>query len=101
MKTNKLKPVQAQNFTGEVAEEFENSYRTVPDLLRDIAKWMDENQIDDTEFSDLVFHLEFMQQDADPDTHYYTAVLYHIKDPSCPECKGITFHTDDCKLKNN
>lgn len=78
MSTNKLQKVNAQNFRGETASD-DNDARTIPNLLREIADWMDANQLDDTKFMDLSFTCNF--ENSQDDWHY-SSVLYHLDDPS-------------------
>lgn len=72
-----LKAVKAHHFTGPLSE-IGNDFRTVPDLLRSVADWMDANNIQDPEAEALMLKCSF--EDNGDDFHE-TITLYYLDNP--------------------
>ena len=70
-----IHPVKAHHFQGPVSENG-NGYRTIPELLRAIADWMDANDVKDGEFFDLTFAKSFTTHDEDDDVQQVATVYY-------------------------
>lgn len=70
-----IRPVYAEHFRGPVSGN-DNSFRTVPTLLRALADWMDQNDIQDPEFFNLVSHKSFTGND---DKSQETITIYYTK----------------------
>lgn len=77
MSTNNyaFKKVLAHHFTGPVSDS-DYGFRTVPSLLRAIADWMDENDVKDPDFQNLVVKTAFVDDSED---FYETASLYYLE----------------------
>lgn len=75
MSNYKLKAVNAQHFRGETAADF-NYYRTLPTLLREIADWMEANDISDDRFDHMSLNTTFELDDA---SHYGATLYYRDK----------------------
>lgn len=65
-----------EHFTGPTSDT-ENGFRTVPDLLRAVADWMDENDIQDPEAQSLDLKVAFV--DNGDEDFYETITLYHLE----------------------
>lgn len=76
-----IKKILAQHFQGVVSDSG-NGFRTVPILLRAVADWLDENDVQDPEFNDLKLSVVWQRADAIiqlDDPFYYTATVYHLE----------------------
>lgn len=90
-----IKKILAHYFQGVVSDS-NNGFRTVPTLLRAVADWMDENDVQDPEFDDLKLSIVWQREDAISqldDPFYYTATVYHLEaepkqPPPKPEKRG-------------
>lgn len=70
-----IHPVKAHHFRGPVSASG-NEYRTIPELLRAIADWLDAHQIADGEFFDLVIAKSFTTHDEDDEVQQVATVYY-------------------------
>lgn len=68
-----IKPIKARHFTSPLCTE--TDHRCYPQLLRQVADWMDKHAMEDPEIEDLVFKTQFTGDDAD--TYYEAATLYY------------------------
>lgn len=71
-----LKGIRAEHFSGPVSESL-NEWRTVPELLRAVADWMDARDVKDAEFHSLQLVKRFINED---DEHRETATVYYVEE---------------------
>lgn len=70
----------AHYFTGPLSNT-DNGFRTVPDLLRAIADWLDTNNVQDPEFEGLVIKTTFLNVSDDyNDNFYQCATVYYMQE---------------------
>lgn len=74
-----IKKLLAHHFTGPCSDT-DCGFRTVPMLLRAIADWMDEHDIQDPEFDNLLLKTQF--EDDSDENFYETATLYYLEPPA-------------------
>lgn len=79
--------VRAQHFQGPESDS-DYGFRTVPTLLRAVADWMDQNDLQDPEFDDLRLTLIWERPDRaslldEDDPYHYSATVYY-EEPEKP-----------------
>jgi hypothetical protein len=81
----------AHYFTGPVSN-MDNGFRTVPDLLRAVADWMDTNDVQDPEFENIIIKIAWPNKSDDWDDDFYqTATVYYMPN----EDRGTTLTKGD------
>jgi hypothetical protein len=70
----KLQDVHGQHFTAPPSD-LDNDFRTVPNLLRALADWMDENDIQDPEVDNIKLGTTFT---GEGDNFYQHLTLYYL-----------------------
>ncbi len=73
-----LRGQKARYFTGPISD-ITNNFRTIPNLLRSVADWMDENNIQDPESEALT--LKAVLGDGEDEPFYEAITLYYIDNP--------------------
>lgn len=82
-----LRKTRAHYFAGPSSggdETFSTEFKTTPELLRAVADWLDENNIQDPEFDGIFIHSEFSGRTNDyygSDPYRQVAVVYYIDNP--------------------
>lgn len=87
-----IKTLRAQHFQGPDSDT-DNDFRTVPTLLRAVADWLDENDIQDPEFDDVRLALIWERPDRasmldEDDPYHYSATVYY-EEPESPR-EGVS-----------
>lgn len=71
-----LTGVRSHYFTGPRSSA--NGYKTLPTLLREVAEWLEVNDVDDADFCEMTTHTSF-ESDND-DESYETITVYYRED---------------------
>lgn len=81
-----LRKTKAQYFTGPFSE-FDIGFKTTPELLRAVADYIDEHDIQDPELYDIVLNTEFTGRTNDyfgDDPYRQSVTLYYLDNPQRP-----------------
>lgn len=73
-----LKNIHGYHFTGPMSDTT-TGWRTVPQLLRRVAQWMEDNDVQDPEFQELCLHTVF-PVDHENDNYMAASVYYRPKE---------------------
>lgn len=88
-----LRKTRAQYFGGPSGGS-DNNFRTIPEVLRAVADWIEENNIQDPEIYDLLVRTEFSGQSNDyygEDPYRQVVTLYYCDNPQ-PTLEQKTAH---------